>query len=83
MFSDTNKTAAGSALNQIQNGTPKIIGYARKRLPPAAVNYSITEVELLGLCVNISQFKYQLAKVNIDCTVDHLCCVTQISFIVE
>ena len=28
LFSDTSKTAAGSALYQIQNGTPKLIGYA-------------------------------------------------------
>ena len=72
LFSDTSKTAAVYALFKIQNNTPKLIGYASKRLLPAAVNYSITELELLGLCVNISKFKQQLAKGDFDCTVDHL-----------
>ena len=43
---------------------PKLIGYASKRLPPAPANYSITELELLGPYVNISQFKHLLPKVG-------------------
>ena len=66
------KVSAASALYQIQNRTPKLIGYTSKGLPPAAVYYSIIELELLGLCVNISRFKYLFAKVDFDCTVDHL-----------
>ena len=72
VFSDTSKTVAGSALYQIQNGTPRLIGYASKRLLPAAVNYSIIEIELLSLNVNINQFKHILAKVDFDFTMDHL-----------
>ena len=72
IFSDTSKTAAGSVLYQIQNGTPKLTDYASKRLPHAAVNYSPAELEPVGLCVNISQFKHLLVKVDFDCKVDHL-----------
>ena len=36
LYSDTSKFATGSALYQIQNGKPKLIAYARKRLPEAA-----------------------------------------------
>ena len=36
LCSDTSKYAMGSALYQIQNGKPKLIAYARKRLPEAA-----------------------------------------------
>ena len=50
----------------------QIIGCVSKRLPPATANYSITELELLGLCVNISQFKHLLAKVDFNCMVDNL-----------
>ena len=57
LSSDTSKTAKGSAMYQLQNSIPKLIGYTSKRLPPAAQNYLITELELLGLHVNISQFK--------------------------
>ena len=40
LYSDTSKNATGSALYQIQNGNPKFIAYASKRLPEAAHNYS-------------------------------------------
>ena len=43
LCSDTSKYAMGSALYQIQNGKPKLITYASKRLPEAVCNYSITE----------------------------------------
>ena len=46
LYPDTSKFANGSALYQIQNGKPKLIAYASKRLPEAAKNYSITELEL-------------------------------------
>ena len=36
LYSDTSKFATGSALYQIQNGKPKLIAYASKRLPEAA-----------------------------------------------
>ena len=45
LYLDTNKHATDSALYQIQNGKLKLIGYASKRLPEAAKNYSITELE--------------------------------------
>ena len=38
-YSDTSKYATGSALYQMQNGKPKSIAYASKRLPEAAQNY--------------------------------------------
>ena len=53
LYSDTSKFATGSALYQIQNGKPKLITYASKRLPEAAKNYSITELELCSLAINI------------------------------
>ena len=51
---------------------PELGGDASKRLPPAAVMYSTTDLELLGLCVNISQSKHLLAKLDLGCTIDHL-----------
>ena len=46
LYSDISKFATGSALYQIQNGQPKLIVYASKRMPEAAKNYSITELEM-------------------------------------
>ena len=77
LYSDTSKYATGSALYQIQNGKPKLIAYASKRLPEAAHNYSITELEMCGLAINITSFAHLLRKVDFDAVVDHLV-ITQI-----
>ena len=62
----------GSALYQIQNGKPKLIAYASKKLPEAACNYSITELEMCGLAINIASFAHLLRKVDFHVVVDHL-----------
>ena len=72
LYSDTSKFAAGSALYQIQNGKLKLIAYASKRLPEAASSYSITELELCGLAINIASFSHLLKRVDFDVIVDHL-----------
>ena len=58
--------------NQIQNGQPRLIAYARKRMPEAAKNYSITELEMCRLAMNIATFSHLLKKVDFDAVVDHL-----------
>ena len=72
LYSDTSKFATGSDLYQIQNGKPKLIAYASKRLPEAAKNYSITELKLWGLAINIASFSHLLKRVDFDAVVDHL-----------
>ena len=77
LYLDTSKYATGGALYQIQNGKPKLIAYSSKRLPEAAHNYSITELEMCGLAINIASFAQLLRKVDFDAVVDHLA-ITQI-----
>ena len=72
LYSDTSKFATGSALYQIQNGQPRLIAYGSKRMPEAAKNYSITELEMCGLAMNIATFSHLLKKVDFDAIVDHL-----------
>ena len=72
VYSDTSKFAAGSALYQIQNGKLKLIAYASKRLPEAAKSYSITELEVCDLVINIASFSHWLKRVDFDTIVDHL-----------
>ena len=48
-----------------------------KRLPEAAKNYSITELELCGLAINIASFSHLLKRVGFDAIVDYLA-LTQI-----
>ena len=59
----------------LQNGKPKLIAYASERLPEAARNYSITELEMCGLAINITSFVHLLKKVHFDAIVDHLALV--------
>ena len=59
-------------LYQIQNGQPKLIAYMSKRMPEATKNYSITELEICGLAINITSFLHLLKKVDFDAIVDHL-----------
>ena len=61
-----------STLYQIQYGKPKLIAYARKRLPEAARIYLITELELSSLAINIASFSHLLKRVDFDVIVDHL-----------
>ena len=72
LYSDTSKFATGSALYKIQNGQPRLIAYASKRMPEAAKNYSITKLEMCGLAMNITTFSHLLKKVDFDAIVDHL-----------
>ena len=72
LYSDTIKYATGSTLYQIQGGRPKLIVYASKRLQEATKNYSITELELCGLAINIASFAHLLKRVDFDSIVDHL-----------
>ena len=67
LYSDTSKFATWSVLYQIQNGKPKLIAYASKRLSEAAKNYSITELELCRLPINIASFSHLLKESRFWC----------------
>ena len=60
LYSGTSKQATGSALYQVQDGRPRLIAYVSKRMPEAAKNYSITELEMCGLAINIVSFSHLL-----------------------
>ena len=72
LYSDSSDFAKGSALYQIQNQKPKLIAYGSKILPEATKSYSITELELCGLAINIASFSHLLKRVDLDANVDHL-----------
>ena len=72
LYSDTSKFAAGSTLYQIQNCKPKLIAYVSKRLPEAVRSYSITELELCGLTINIASILHLLKRVDFDAMANHL-----------
>ena len=75
LYSDTSKHATGSALYQVQDGMPRLIAYVSKRMPDVAKNYSITELEMCGLAMNVASFAHLLKRVDFDAVVDHLAIV--------
>ena len=72
LYSDTSKLATGSMLYQFQDGKHRLIAYVSKGMPEAAKNYSITELEMCGLAINIATFSHLLKKVDFGAVVDHL-----------
>ena len=71
LMSDTSIIATGAALYQFQDNNFHIVGYNSKKLPGAAKNYSITELELFGLVINIYAFRQLLSHVYFECYCDH------------
>ena len=69
---DSSKIAMGNTLYQHQDGKPRLIAYMSKRMPEAAKNYSIMELEMCGLAINIATFSHLLKRVDFDAVVDHL-----------
>ena len=74
LYSDMSKHATGSALYQVQDMelSPRLIAYASKKMPETAKNYSITELEMCSLAINIASFAHLLKRVDFDVVVDHL-----------
>ena len=72
LYSDTSKHVTGSALYQVQDGKPKLTAYTSIRMPEAAKNYFITELEMCGLAINITSFAHLLKRGDFDAIVDHL-----------
>ena len=71
LYYDSSRTHTGSSLWQVQEGKPRLIGYASKSLPAPAINYSVTELEMTGMAVNIHLWQHLLHRVEFDCVVDH------------
>ena len=75
LYSDTIIEGTGSSLWQIQEGKPRLIGYASKTLPEACSRYSVTELEMTGLLVNMNLWKNLLKHTEFDAAVDHVAVV--------
>ena len=71
LVSDTGGVACGTALYQEERGRLRLVGYNSKMLPPAAIRYSISELELCGLAVNIHSFKHILRNTDFTVIIDH------------
>ena len=71
LYPDTSSEGTGSSLWQIQEGKPRLIGYASKTLPEACSRYSVAELEMTGLLVNMNLWKNLLKHREFDAAVDH------------
>ena len=57
MYSDTSHPHAGSVLWQIKDGKPCLLGYASKTLRVASKNYSVTELKMTGMLINLHSWR--------------------------
>ena len=69
--SDTSREGVGGTLLQKQGDEWVVIGYHSKRLPKSAKNFSVTELKLTGLLVNIHGFMQLLCNRYIKVLADH------------
>ena len=72
LYSDTSIEGTGSSLWQIQEGKPKSVGYATKTLPVVCSRYSVTELEMTGLLVNMNLLRNLLKHREFDAVVNHV-----------
>ena len=70
LYSDTSREGTGSSLWQAQEGKPRLIGFASKTLPEACKRYSVTELEMTGLLVNMGLWKSIIRHCEFDAAVD-------------
>ena len=71
MESDTSQEGVGGTLLLKQGNKWVVIGYHSKRLPQSAKNFGVTELELMGLLVNIHGFMQLLCNRYFEVLVDH------------
>ena len=71
LYSDTSQEGMGSSLWQVQEGKPRLIGFASKTLPEACMHYSVIELEMTGLLVNMGLWKSIIRHREFDMAVDH------------
>ena len=69
--SDTSQQATGACLYQQIKDVWRVVGFHSKRLPLVVKNYSITELELTGLLINIHGFKQLLKNRHFQVVMDH------------
>ena len=69
--SDTSQEGVGGTLLQKQGNEWVEIGYHSKKLPQSTKNFGITELELIGLLVNIHGFMQLLYNRYFEVLVDH------------
>ena len=72
LYSDTSIEGTGSSLWQMQEGKARLLGYPSKTLPEACSRYSVTELEMKGLLVNMNLWKNLLKHREFDAAVDHV-----------
>ena len=65
LYSDTSKTHTGGFLWQVQDGKPSLVSYASKSLAEACMTYSVTELEITGLALNIHLWKHPITHSRI------------------
>ena len=75
LYSDTSIRGTGSSLWQMQEGKARLIAYASKTLPEACSRYSVTELEMTGLLVNMNLWKNLFKHREFDAAVDHVAVV--------
>eukprot|EP00253_Pinus_taeda_P017045 PITA_17045 len=69
--SDASDTAIGAVLGQEENGLPYAIYFISKNMPPAELNYVVTEKEFLVVIYAINKFRHYITGYTTFMHTDH------------
>ena len=72
LYSHTSVKGTGNSLWKMQEGKARLFGYASKTLPESYSRYSVTELEMTGLLINMNLWKNLLKHREFDAAVDHV-----------
>ena len=71
LYVDTSKLGVGASLWQIQDGQERLLAYFSKALAKSAQHYGISELELTGIYIAVSAFRYLLKNTAFEVYTDH------------
>ena len=71
LYCDTSRVGVGASLWQVQDGQERLLAYFSKALPKAAVHYGISELEMTGITIAVTAFRYLLKNTVFEVYTDH------------
>lgn len=70
--SDASRSGLGAVLSQVCDGYERIITLASRRLTKAEANYSVSELEMLGVTFAVKQFRCYIYNSKFTVVTDHM-----------
>ena len=71
LYIDSSRIGVGCCVCQMQDNKEKILAYYSKKFPSSALNYSVSEIEFMGIWISVNAFRYILKGRYFEVYTDH------------